>query len=176
MSGFLIVLGALAAVLYVFLRLFRARVQRRMQGVDLPAEMVAAQRTGAGRPQAPARGAAAPPAGAGAGRAARAQLVPAHFLLIYDVAADYPQRRAQFRDEHLALAWKAADAGELVLGGALEEGSGQAFLLFRGSREAALRFAGADPYVKHGLVRAFHVRQWHTVVGAQAAAPLRPKV
>ena len=96
-------------------------------------------------------------------------------MLIYELAPDYLQRRSQYRDEHLALAWKAAEAGELVLGGALEEPVEQAFLLFRGSREAALRFAAADPYVKHGLVRAFRVKQWHTVVGANAATPVRPK-
>lgn len=164
MTGFLVVLGIIAGVLYTFVRLFRARVARRMEGVELPAEALARRPApAAGRATAPA---VAPPA--------RPQGAP-HFLLIYDVAPDYLQRRAQFRDEHLALAWKAADAGELVLGGALEEPVEQAMLLFRGTREAALRFAAADPYVKHGLVRAFRVRQWHTVAGAQAAAPLRPK-
>jgi uncharacterized protein YciI len=174
MSGFLIVLGGLAAVLFVFVRVFRARVQRRMEGVEMPAELAAARRSVAAR-EIPAVPAAAPRAAAGAPMAARAVQVAPHFMLIYDLVPDYAQRRGPLRDQHLALAWKAAEAGELVLGGALEEGAGQAFLLFRGSREAALRFAGADPYVKHGLVKVFHVRQWHTVVGPQAATPLRPK-
>lgn len=165
MTGFLVVLGGIAAVLYVFVRLFRSRAARRMESLELPAELAAVRRAAAPAPRAavPAPVAAPRPQGA------------PHFLLIYDVAPDYLQRRAQFRDEHLALAWKAADAGELVLGGALEEPTEQAFLLFRGSREAALRFAATDPYVKHGLVRAFRVKQWHTVAGAQAAMPLRPK-
>lgn len=158
MTGFLVVLGGIAAVLYVFVRLFRSRAARRMESLELPAELAAVRRAAVPAPVAAPRPQGAP-----------------HFLLIYDVAPDYLQRRAQFRDEHLALAWKAADAGELVLGGALEEPTEQAFLLFRGSREAALRFAATDPYVKHGLVRAFRVKQWHTVAGAQAAMPLRPK-
>lgn len=174
MSGLLVALGLVAAVLYVFVRVFRARVQRRMEGVEMPAELVAAQRAGAGRVPPGARAAPLPVAVASA--ATRPQVSPPHFLLIYDLAPDYLQRRAQFRDEHLALAWKAAGAGEMVLGGALDEPVEQAFVLFRGSREAALRFAAADPYVKHGLVKAFRVRQWHTVVGAQASTPLRPKV
>jgi uncharacterized protein YciI len=173
MSGFLILVGGIAAVLFVFVRLFRARVQRRMQGVEMPAELVAARRNVETREVVAVAGAAPRPAVA-APSAARAPAAP-HFMLIYDLVPDYAQRRAPLREAHLALAWKAAEAGELVLGGALEEGAGQAFLLFRGSREAALRFAGVDPYVKHGLVKAFHVRQWHTVVGAQAATPLRPK-
>jgi uncharacterized protein YciI len=174
MTGFLIILGTIVAVLYLFVRLFRARVQRRMEGVELPAELVAARHASEAR-GAPSAGRAAAAPRPAVLAAPAPQAVP-HFMLIYDLVPDYAQRRAPLREAHLALAWKAADAGELVLGGALEEGSGQAFLLFRGSREAALRFAGVDPYVKHGLVRAFHVRQWHTVVGAQASAPLRPKV
>ena len=174
MSGFLVVIGFLGAVLYVFVRLFRARVQRRMEGVEMPAELAGAQRAGASRVLPGSRAPALP--AAVASPAARPQVSPPHFLLIYDLAPDYLQRRAQFRDEHLALAWKAADAGELALGGALDEPAEQSFVLFRGSREAALRFAAADPYVKHGLVKAFRVRQWHTVVGAQATTPLRPKV
>jgi len=99
-----------------------------------------------------------------------------HFLLIYDVGPDFVSRRAQFRDEHLALAWRAVEAGELLLGGAVVEPTDQAFLLFRGaSLEAATRFAQADPYVRNGLVRNWRVKQWNTVVGEHAASPVRPQ-
>src|SRR5689334_16098095 len=171
MSGFLIVLLVIGAIVFVFARLFRSRVQRRMDTLDLPVELVEAQRTvaraaGPGRPALPGAMAVPPPV--------KPQGAP-HFMLIYEVGPDFTQRRAEFRDQHLALAWKASEAGELVLAGALEEPTEQAFLLFRGGREAALRFAAADPYVKHGLVKGFRVKQWHTVAGAQAAAPVRPK-
>jgi uncharacterized protein YciI len=169
MTGFLLVLGFIAAILFVFVKMFRSRVARRMQGVELPAELANARQAAA--PATPARaGVMAAPVAA----APKPQGAP-HFLLIYDLAPDYLQRRAQFREEHLTLAWKAVDGGELVLGGALEEPTEQAFLLFRGTRDAALRFAAADPYVKHGLVKAFRVKQWLTVAGTQAHAPLRPQ-
>ncbi len=42
-----------------------------------------------------------------------------HYLLMYDFAPDYMERRAEFRNEHLALAWRAQQRGEVVLGGAL---------------------------------------------------------
>jgi uncharacterized protein YciI len=178
MSGFLLLIGFIAAILFVFARVLRGRVQRRMEQVEMPPELMAALRAKA------ATGQAGRPALAGAGAAPSipGPAVPAagprppHFMLIYEVAPDYLQRRAQFRDEHLALAWKAADAGELVMGGALDEPMDQALLLFKGSREAALRFAAADPYVRNGLVKSFKVRQWHTVAGAGAANPLRPKL
>src|SRR3712207_2798113 len=34
-----------------------------------------------------------------------------HFLLSYDLAPDYLERRSAFREAHLALAWEAADKG-----------------------------------------------------------------
>jgi len=172
MLSFLIFFGAIGALLYVFVRLFRSRVQRRMDSLEMPAELVAAQHAARATAALPGRAGVAP-AAASPIPAPRPQAAP-HFMLIYEVGPDFMQRRAEFRDEHLALAWKAAEAGELMLAGALEESAGQAFLLFRGSREAALRFAAADPYVKNGLVKSFRVRQWLTTVGAGAAQPTRP--
>jgi uncharacterized protein YciI len=98
-----------------------------------------------------------------------------HFMLIYDVGPDFIQRRAQFRQAHLALAWKAVEAGHLLLAGALEEPTEQAFLLFEGdSPDAATAFAQADPYVRQGLVKRWRVSRWNTVVGSSAASPVRP--
>lgn len=98
-----------------------------------------------------------------------------HFLLSYALAADYLERRGQFRDAHLALAWSAQERGELVLAGALADPADSALLIFQGdSPEAAERFAKADPYVTQGLVTAYRVRQWNTVVGAGATTPVRP--
>lgn len=98
-----------------------------------------------------------------------------HFLLIYRLSPDYLERRGQFRDAHLALAWQAHEAGNLVLGGALTDPADQAILLFRGpDSSAAEQFARQDPYVAHGLVAAWEIRQWKTVVGEWAADPVVP--
>jgi len=97
-----------------------------------------------------------------------------HYLLIYELAPDYMERRSQFRKEHLALAWEAADRGELVLGGAVADPVDTAILLFQGdSPDAAERFVAADPYVKNGLIKSWRVRQWNTVAGKDAASPVR---
>jgi heme-degrading monooxygenase HmoA/uncharacterized protein YciI len=98
-----------------------------------------------------------------------------HYLLFYEVGEDYVSRRAEFRDEHLEKAWKASARGELVLGGALANPVDGAVLLFRGdSPEVAEGFAKADPYVTSGAVKRWHVREWKTVAGEDAATPLRP--
>jgi uncharacterized protein len=98
-----------------------------------------------------------------------------HYLLIYDLAPDYLERRSEFRSEHLQLAWAAQQRGEIVIAGALEDPSDRAILMFEcDTPETVTRFAACDPYVTHGLVKAFHVRPWNTVVGDEATNPVRP--
>jgi uncharacterized protein len=96
-----------------------------------------------------------------------------HYLLFYDVIDDYAERRVAFRAAHLAHARAAVERGDLVLGGALANPLDQAVLLFRGeSARVAERFAEGDPYVLNGLVRAWRVREWTTVVGEGAEVRL----
>jgi len=97
-----------------------------------------------------------------------------HYLLFYEVSEDYLSRRAEFREEHLAKAWKASAHGELVLGGALADPVDRALLLFRGDTpEVAEKFARVDPYVTNGLVKRWYVREWTTVAGEDAATPIQ---
>jgi uncharacterized protein YciI len=97
-----------------------------------------------------------------------------HYLLCYDLAADYLERRGEFRTEHLQLAWAAQERGEIIVAGALADPADMAVLMFQGdSPEVAERFARADPYVINGLVTGYRVRQWNTVVGDIAATPVR---
>ena len=97
-----------------------------------------------------------------------------HYLLTYDLADDYLERRGEFRNEHLKLAWDAHERGEIIVAGALSDPADMAVLMFQGdSPEVAERFAKADPYVVHGLVTGYKVRQWNTVVGELAFSPVR---
>lgn len=98
-----------------------------------------------------------------------------HYLLLYDVAPDYLERRAEFRSEHLKLAWEAHTRGELVLAGAVGDPPDGGVQLFQAdSPKVAERFAEADPYVRNGLVMSWRVTPWTTVVGDDAATPVRP--
>jgi len=97
-----------------------------------------------------------------------------HFMLFYDFVDDYLQRRGEFRAEHLKLGWEAVERGELVLAGALADPVDGALLLFMGDTPAAAEaFAARDPYVRAGLVTRWRVRPWTTVVGPDAATPVR---
>lgn len=97
-----------------------------------------------------------------------------HFLLFYETAPDYLDRRAKFRGVHLTHAWASVDRGELIPGGALADPVDGAVLLFSGDdKSVAEEFARSDPYVINGLVTKWHVREWTTVVGEVAATPVR---
>jgi uncharacterized protein len=98
-----------------------------------------------------------------------------HYVLTYELAPDYLQRRGQFRNEHLRLGWEASERGELVLGGPLPDPFDLALLIFRSdSPRAAEEFARKDPYVINGLVKSWRVRPWTTAIGATALNPIHP--
>ena len=98
-----------------------------------------------------------------------------HYLLFYDVVPDYAERRVPYRAAHLAYARQAVERGELVLGGALADPVDGTLILFKGSSpEIAEEFARRDPYVLHGLVTAWRVREWTTVVGHDAQVQVSP--
>ncbi|HEY4766484.1 MAG TPA: YciI-like protein [Candidatus Sulfotelmatobacter sp.] len=99
-----------------------------------------------------------------------------HYLLFYEVGEDYETKRAAFREAHLEKAWKASERRELLLAGAFANPVDGAVLLFQGnSPQVAKKFAEADPYVTSGMVKRWYVREWTTVAGKDAAAPVRSK-
>ena len=99
-----------------------------------------------------------------------------HFLLFYDLAADYLERRPAFRDAHLGLAWASHERGELQLGGALTDPVDCSVLLFRDETVTVVEeFARVDPYVVNGIVVRWRAREWITVAGDGAMTPVRPR-
>ncbi|MGE0599576.1 MAG: YciI-like protein [Dehalococcoidia bacterium] len=86
------------------------------------------------------------------------------YILFYDYGENAVERRAPFRQEHLALATQSHDDGQLVLAGAYADPVDGAALVFR-TREAAEAFVAADPYVKSGLVTGWRIREWTVVIG-----------
>jgi len=98
-----------------------------------------------------------------------------HFILFYDVVSDYVERRGAFRTAHLEKAQAAKARGELFLAGALADPVDGAVLIFSGvDKSVAEDFARNDPYVLGGLVTNWRVREWTTVIGANAAHQLPP--
>ncbi|MEZ5956073.1 MAG: YciI family protein [Hyphomonadaceae bacterium] len=93
-----------------------------------------------------------------------------HFVLIYDYAPDWMDKRGVVRPAHLELCRASAARDELQLGGAVPGGD-PAFglLLFKAETvQTAEDFARADPYVAQGVVAKWRVCEWITVVGEGA--------
>jgi uncharacterized protein YciI len=92
-----------------------------------------------------------------------------HFALFYDYVGDFRDKRAPHRPAHLELCKASIAAGRLELGGAFGDDPPMGMLLFKGESPAVAEdFARADPYVTNGVVLAWRVREWMTVVGPQA--------
>jgi len=97
-----------------------------------------------------------------------------HYVLFYEYAPDYMERREPLRAAHFALARPLIERGELFIGGAFANPADGAMIVFSGDSPAiAENFAKVDPYVTHGLVTRWWVREWTTVVGKDAAQPVR---
>jgi uncharacterized protein YciI len=96
-----------------------------------------------------------------------------HYLLFYEGADNYVERRAPFRAAHVAYARAAAARGELILAGAYADPADGAVLLFKADSPAvAEAFAKSDPYVTNGAVVRWKVREWTTVIGSLAEVRL----
>lgn len=89
-----------------------------------------------------------------------------HLALFYDYPKDVLERRAPFREAHLALAREHHAAGKLLLAGAFDPPSDGALLVFRVESAAEVEaFVARDPYVKNGVVTGHRIRPWNVVVG-----------
>lgn len=90
-----------------------------------------------------------------------------YLALFYDLVANYMERRAPLRAEHLSLADRYRAEGKLVLAGAFDPPD-QAMLVFRVGAPAEVEaFVKADPYVREGLVRKWTIKTWTVVVGGE---------
>ena len=90
-----------------------------------------------------------------------------YYLLIYDYVENVVERRAPFREEHIALAKGAHERGELVMAGAFAEPVDGAVFVFRVDDPSVVEaFVQADPYVANGIVTGWRVRPWTVVIGA----------
>lgn len=89
-----------------------------------------------------------------------------HYLLFYSFVTNILERRAPYRDAHLALAREAHARGELLMAGAFEDPTDGAVLVFRTDDAEVVRdFVRHDPYVGNGLVTRWDVRAWQVGIG-----------
>ncbi len=89
-----------------------------------------------------------------------------YYILFYTTIENYVEKRAPYRDHHLAHANAAHARGNLIMGGALADPADGAVLIFKGDGPGvAEEFAKNDPYVTNGLISEWRVRPWTVVIG-----------
>lgn len=87
-----------------------------------------------------------------------------YFILFYEYVENVVERRAPFREEHLAL---VAAQPAITLAGALGDPPHGAAIVFRGAGPVEIEeFARGDPYVRGGLVTRWRIEPWRVVAGA----------
>ena len=90
-----------------------------------------------------------------------------YFLLFYDYGENILERRAPFRESHLALVNEYVDRGEIILAGAFADPVDGAVLVFKTEGPSRVEeFVSRDPYVANGLVTRNRFREWTVVAGA----------
>ena len=90
------------------------------------------------------------------------------YVVTYEAAADvlskapghYPAHAARARDFHAR--------GELLMIGVFEDAQVDGALGIFPTRQAAEEFVRDDPFVVHGVVRAWHIRGWNEVLEPEA--------
>ena len=88
------------------------------------------------------------------------------FLLVYEYVEDMVERRAPFRDGHLALVAEWHADGRLVMAGGVGDPPAQGLLVFDVDDPAVVEeFVAADPYGPPGLVVSHRVEPWTVVAG-----------
>ena len=88
----------------------------------------------------------------------------AHFLLLYDYPDDVLERRAPWREEHLALVREWKKDGRLLLAGAIGDPVSGGALAFRVDDEGEItEFMSLDPYVREGVIVGHRVEPWKVV-------------
>ena len=87
-----------------------------------------------------------------------------YWMLLYEYVPDIVERRAPYREQHLALIRRWKESGRLQLAGALGDPPYGGALVFRvDDPDEVDEFAAEDPYVANGLVAARRVEPWKVV-------------
>lgn len=83
------------------------------------------------------------------------------YVLFYDAADNVLDRAAPHIPAHSARLAAFHAAGALLMGGAFANIQDHGAMMIFTTRQAAEEFAAGDPFVLHGVVRAWHIQEWN---------------
>lgn len=89
------------------------------------------------------------------------------FAAVLTYGPNIVERRAPYREAHLAHLRNLHAAGKVVLAGAWNNPIDGGLIVFRaGSQEEVEALLREDPYAKAGLFEDVRVREWNVVIGS----------
>ncbi len=90
--------------------------------------------------------------------------MPMKYVLFYEAADDFRPKVPTHIQAHRALWAEFHAAGQLLMVGPFTDApAGGAMAVFT-TRDAAEAFVNQDPFVAHGLVARWTIREWHEVL------------
>ncbi len=98
------------------------------------------------------------------------------YVVTYDAAEDVVSKAPAHYAAHAGRARDFHTRGDLLMIGVFEDAQADGALGIFRTRKAAEEFIRNDPFVIHGVVRAWHIRGWNEVLepeATQAAEVLR---
>ena len=86
------------------------------------------------------------------------------YVVTYEAAEDVVSKAPAQYPAHAARAHDFHSRGELLMIGVFEDAQADGALGIFPTRQAAEEFIREDPFVVHGVVRAWHIRGWNEVL------------
>ncbi len=95
-----------------------------------------------------------------------ASVTPKLYILQYDYVENALEKRAPYREAHLAVFEKQAQNGNMILGGAINHPPTGAVIVFRNlTVDDIEQFVQQDPYVINGIVTKYTIQPYIAVTG-----------
>ncbi len=88
------------------------------------------------------------------------------YVVTYDAADDVRSKAPAHYPAHEARAREFHARGDLLMIGIFADPQHDGAMGIFPTREAAEEFIRGDPFVVHGVVRAWHIREWNEVLGS----------
>ncbi len=95
-----------------------------------------------------------------------ASITPKLYVLQYEYVENALEKRAPYREDHLAVFGKQVQNGNVVIGGAINHPPTGALTVFRNLTPNDIeQFVQQDPYVINGIVTKYTIKPYIAVTG-----------
>jgi uncharacterized protein len=91
------------------------------------------------------------------------------YVLLYESADDVMAKAPEHFPAHSARIAEFHGRGDLLMVGTFGDPQAQGSMAIFASREAAEEFVRDDPFVLHGVVRRWEIRDWNEILTAAPA-------